>query len=206
MLSYIKLIMLFYVCFKKKITLQGTTNDIAPFLYKRQDQGNLIQLVQKSELQAVMENNKTLLEPIVQLVYHAYQVTSANIKYINDNLKPVCYMSSKSKVSSTVDAQATGMSFHTSLRAKAGLVIYTTFKVSTFSDFDMHLKARLKYITQKLVTSMDENFHIMVSFPIHIRFGEILQTAFKCGLKPGIRDEGILVVHRSTKTYEPAKL
>ena len=198
--------MYFRVYFQNKTTLQGTANDVVPFIHKKQDSGNLIQLVQKSELQAVMENNKTLLEPSVQLANQPYEITSANIKYIVDNLNPVSFLSRKSEVASKTDSIPAGMSFHTSLRMKAGLVVYSCFKVSSCSDFEVHFKAHLKYVTQKLITSVDENFHIFVLFPIHIRFGEVLQIVFRCGLKPGIRDEGILVVHKSIKAYQPIQL
>ena len=153
-----------------------------------------------------MENNKALLRPSVQLAYQPYEITSANIKYIDENLNAVCFLSAKSEISSTVDALAVGMSFQTSVRVKAGLVVYTCFKVSTCSDFEVHFEAHLKYITQKLVGSVDENFHILMVFPIHISFGEVSQIAFKCGLKPGMTDEGIILIHRSVKTYKPAKL
>ena len=195
----------FLCVFQNNTTLQGTANDVAPFIHMTSSAGHLIQLVQKSELQTVMENNKTLLEPSVQLAYQPYEITSANIKYIDDNLNPVCFLSCKSEISST-DSLASGMSFHTSLRVKAGLVVYTCFKVLTCIDFNEHFKAHLNYITQKLVNSLDEHFHIFVLFPIHIRFGEALQVAYKCGLKPGIRDEGIEVVHKFPITYKPTNL
>ena len=194
------------MCFQKGISLQGTANDISSYIHKRQGPKNLIKLVQRSELQAVMENNKALLRPSVQLAYQPYEITSANIKYIDDNLNPVCLLSTESEVSSTADALATGMSFHTSERVKARLVVFTCFKVSTCSDFEVHFKAHMKYVTQKVVSSLDENFHIFVLFPIHMRFGEVSQIAFKCGLKPGIRDEGIVLTHSSIKTYKPANL
>ena len=186
--------------------MQGIAKEITSFTDKRQYPGYLIQPVQKSELQTHMENNKTLLEPSVQLSNEPFEITNANIKYIVNNINPVCFLSSKSEVSCKVNSLATGMSFHTSYRLKVGLVVYSCFRVSSFIDFNLHLKALLKYITQSLVTSSNEYLHIFGSFPIDIRIGQVLEVAYKCGLKPGISDEGIVIVHRSTQNFQPAKL
>ena len=142
----------------------------------------------------------------MQLVNQPYEITSATIKYIVDNLNPVCFINSNLEASNQVDTVASGMNFLTTLRMKVGLVVYTCFRVSTCSDFDIHFKAHLKYVTQKLVTSLDECFHIFVLFPIHVRIGEVLQVSYKCGLKPGIRDEGIEVVNKITPKFKSAKL
>ena len=143
-------IFIYIYFFQNNISLQGKTNDIAPYINNKQVRGSVIHLVQKSELQTAMENNKTLLEPSVQLASQPYEITSSNIKYIVDNLKPVCFISKNSDEGN--NALVSGMSFHTSLRMKVGLVIYACFKVSKCSEFDIHFKAHLKYVTQQLLT------------------------------------------------------
>ena len=117
----------------------------------------------------------------------------------------VCMVSGKSHMSSN-DHPATGMSFSTNLMAKAGIVVFLSFHVASMEDFELHFVAHLRYIKENIVTSSNENFHIFVLFPMHLRFGKVLQLAYSCGLKPGIIDEAFVAITTSLINIEPAKL
>ena len=97
------------------------------------------------------------------------------------------------------------MSFKTSLMCKAGLVVYTCYRVFNINEFELQFKTHLEYVVQNLVTHKQEQFHIYVLFPNQLRFGEVLRVAYKCGMKPGIRDEGFLVITEAVP-QTPAKL
>ena len=167
-----------------------------------QEKTGEVVLVEPSDLQMTLESNKNVLQPYLALTYQPYKVTSANIKYIAEEIKPVCFISKDSGQGGPV----TGMSFHTNVMCKAGRVIYTMYQVYTIEDFERHFKAHLQYILQNLVTDENEKFNIYVLFPTQLQFGKVLLTAFQHGLRPGIRTEGFLVISSTRQVIEAAKL
>ena len=191
--------------FQCRVTVQATAKDIDPVKLECPGDDTIIHFVKQSELQRTMEENIKLLEPFIELAYQPYLVNSANIRYIVDNVNPAAFVSKKQATEQT-EHFASGMSFQTSFISKIGLVAYCCFRVSNVKDFGLHFKAQLQYILQNKLTTEHEIFQIYVMFPVHMRFGEVLDVAYSCGMKPGIKDEGILYVSSSTKSYESKKL
>ena len=165
-----------------------------------------MEVVPKSELQMRMEDNMKILQPFVEIKFQPYEVTNANIKYIVDNVDPLAFVSTTLAAGKAEKAIATGMSFLTKVMSTIGLVTYCCYKVTNSNEFELHFKAQLQYILQNLLANKHDKFLIIVTFPVHLRFGEVLEVAYRCGLKPGVSEEGILYVSLSTRVYEHIKL
>ena len=167
-------------------------------------EGDIWRIEGKAMKTWLLTHGKTFFYDYIQLGYYPFKYLPRNIDIIVDEMKPVCFISSKGN--EELEDVYKGVSFHVIHGTlKRGLMCIFHYYGDCIKDFEKHLKHHLNYLKISKTLKEDEELHLHCNFQQVFTHKDVTLMAKKFHFRGGLMRPATMLI-QVIKDFEQTKM